>query len=170
MAFILRDDIGTLDTPEGLEQLKRKWQQYRESLEAIRGRIPQSAFEFATAPWHYDQGDSRSLHDSWVEALIISEPSDGDRNEIRSLEIQVRLLGPYHDATTTLIYRRARSHSLNTPILFAFPSRDVGHGDWLCDEIRLSPDDHVIHEIEFSRGSRWIIECEDIEWIYTPQQ
>jgi hypothetical protein len=48
------------------------------------------------------------------------------------------------------------------------PPLNVGHGDWLTDEIRLSDRNLVLHEIEFSRGSRWLIEAEDIVYEWKP--
>lgn len=168
MAYILGMNIAEINTQEGLERQKQQWREYCEYLEAIRTRVPKSAFEFATASWHYDVADPRSLHDSWVDSLVINEPALGDRHEIRSIEIQVRLLGPYHDGNTTLRYHEVHSYSLATPFGFVSQPRDVGHGNWLCDEVRLSERDHVLHEIEFSRGSRWLIECKDIECIWEP--
>jgi hypothetical protein len=168
MAYILNMDIGGINTREDVERQKQKWREYRDYLESVRERMPTSAHEFATASWHYDTADARSLHDSWVESLAMRELAHGDRHEIRSLEIEVRLLGPYHDGNTTLIYREVHSYSLDTPFGFAAPPRDVGHGDWLRDEVRLSQRNHVLHEVEFSRGSRWIIECADIVWAWDP--
>jgi len=168
MAYILGTDIGEINTREDLERQKEKWREYCEYLELIRERVPRSAHEFATAAWHYDPADARALHDSWVDSLVIREPAGGDRHEIRSLEMEVRLLGPYHDGNTILIYRKVLIYSLDTPFGFVSPQRDAGHGDWLCDEVRLSQRDHVIHEIEFCWGSRWVIECEDIEWTWVP--
>jgi len=167
MAYILRKDVGEISTNEDVERQKRKHREYRDYLELVRERMPRSAFEFATAPWRYSP-EVRSLHDSWVDSLIIRELALGNRHEIRSLQIQVRLLGPYHDGMTTLSYRDVRSYSLDTPYEFLSPPLDAGHGDWLCDEVRLSQRAHVLHEIEFSRGTRWLIECEDIEWNWEP--
>ncbi len=45
---------------------------------------------------------------------------------------------------------------------------DIGHGDWLIDEVRLSEREFVLHEVEFSHGSRWIIECEDLIYQWKP--
>jgi hypothetical protein len=168
MAYILGMDIGGISTREDIERQKAKWREYREYLEFVRGRMPRSAHEFATAAWHYDTADARSLHDTWVDSLVIRESADGDRHEIRSLEIEVRLLGPYHDGNTTLSYQDVHAYSLDTPFECVSPPRGVGHGDWLYDEVRLSQRDHVIHEIEFSRGSRWVIECNDIQWTWAP--
>jgi len=43
-----------------------------------------------------------------------------------------------------------------------------GHGDWLYDEIRLSARGYVLHEIEWSRGSRWLIESGDVAYKWSP--
>ena len=162
MAHIFHEGGSNEDDPQ------RRWQRYFAYLESISDRLPTSACGFAKAGWHYDTTDHRALHDSWVEWLKISEPSSGDRHKIRSLEIEVRLLGAYHDGHMTLKYHGVQSYSLATPLEFKYPPLDSGHGDWLQDEVRLSERGFVLHEIEFSRGSRWTIECEDIEWEWEP--
>jgi hypothetical protein len=47
------------------------------------------------------------------------------------------------------------------------PPLNVGHRDWLVDEIRLSDRGLVVHEILFSRGALWTIEAADLryEWL-----
>jgi hypothetical protein len=42
----------------------------------------------------------------------------------------------------------------------------VGHGDWLIDEVGLSKNGFMTHEVCFSWGGTWYIECEDFsyEW------
>jgi hypothetical protein len=168
MAYILDLDIGELSTREDFERQDRKWREYYDYLKSVRERMPRSAYEFATASWRYVPTDTRCLHDSWVDSLVIREPARGDRHQIRSLEIELRLFGWNHDGNTTLIYHEVYSYSLDTPFKLVSLPRDAGHGDWLCDEVRLSQQDHVLHEVEFSRGSRWLIECRDIEWSWKP--
>jgi hypothetical protein len=168
MAFILAGDLGELNTREDFERQKQKWREYREYLDSIRSVMPQSAYEFATAPWHYDNSDSRSLHDSWVDSLLINELASGARHEIRLLEMKVQLRGPYHNGSTMLEHREVYSYSLGMPFSSSPGRRRLGHGDWLCDEVRLSDGGHVLHEIEFSTGCRWIIECTDVEWRWKP--
>lgn len=164
MAYILSGDTGT--SPESF---RRKCEEYAKYLESVREFLPKSAFEFATASWRHS-GDHRCLHDSWVESVTVSEPSSGQRHESRSLEIEVRLLGSYHDGHMTLKYRDVQSYSLETPSEFRLPPLGVGHGEWLSDEVRLSEGRLVLHEIEFSRGSRWLIESKDIEWRWEPTE
>lgn len=38
---------------------------------------------------------------------------------------------------------------------------------WQYDEIRLSESGHVVHEVEWSSGSRWLIECADVTYEWT---
>jgi hypothetical protein len=164
MAYVLSGDIGSTGEPE---VFKRKWQEYAHYLESVRESLPKSAFEFATASWRHSD-HHRSLHDSWVESLTLSEPSSGDRHENRAIEIQLRLMGSYHDGYMNISYRGVQSYSLETPSEFNLPPLHVGHGDWLYDEVRLSEQKFVVHEVEFSRGSRWLIECKDIDWTWEP--
>jgi hypothetical protein len=158
--FILSPDFLDLND---LDELNRRWNAYREYLHSIADRLPRSAREFAHAGWHYDHADSRSLHDSWVESLAISELSSGERREVRSVEIVVKLIGPYHDGLTTLRHKSVASYSLS----HSSPVR-AGHGDWLQDEVRISESGLVVHEIEFRNDGHWIIECGDIDWEWNP--
>jgi hypothetical protein len=85
----------------------------------------------------------------------------------RITAMRVRLLGAYHDGHLDLFYPRVFRYSLQSPTCVP------GLGDWLCDEFTLSPDDQVVHEIEwagFASGqeSRWIIEASDIEFQWIP--
>lgn len=161
MAFILSTDVpaGSEDDPAFFNS---RVAAYREYLQSLRDKLPSSAYEFAMADSHYAPSSPQCPHDSWVESLTISEPYSGARSEDRSIEISLRLLGAYHDGHIELTYQNVKSYSLETPAEFRMPPLDAGHGDWLTDEIRLSPGGPVLHEIEFSRGSRWIIECGDI--------
>jgi hypothetical protein len=169
MAFILSSDISfEIETLEDLQEFRRRHDAYRAYLMGVRDLLPASAFSFATAVWR-DSDDHRNPHDAWVESLTILEPSSGKRHEERSLEIHLRLLGAYHDGHMALTYRDVQSYTLNTPVTRLDPPLKVGHGDWLVDEVTLSENKLVQHEIEFRRGGRWRIECRDIEWAWHPK-
>ncbi len=115
MSFIL--DLPDIDDPD---EIKRRFRAYEQYLESIRGHLPPSAHAFATtAPFRVDS----SLHDAWVENLTVSEPSSGERSEVRSLEIQVVLLSAWHNGHIELRYRNVQSYTLSGP------SRSEGHGD-----------------------------------------
>ena len=161
MSFLLE----ALSQNSNPEAVKTAFADYRVYLESVREKLPAFAYEFAAAPWHYDYRDHRCPHDAWVESLLVQEPSSGTRHEIRETEAAIKLLGAYHDGYLELIYPGVRSYSL-----FGEFSRkpNIGHGDWLTDEIRLSDNNFVLHEILFSTGSRWLIESRDIEVRWTP--
>jgi len=62
MTFILDNDYSD-DDPS---LIKVQFEAYYRYLESVRGRLPASAYSFATAPWHYDPNDHQCPHDSWV--------------------------------------------------------------------------------------------------------
>lgn len=159
MAYIL-----TKDRPNNFyEEWQAGWSAYCAYLESVKGQLPQSAYEFATASWHYNFEDHRSPHDGWLETFVIREPAFGERKENRSLEIVTRLLASYHDGQIELKYSDVQSYSLASGV-----TNDSGHGDWLYDEIRLSEQGRVLHEIEWSRGGLWLIECGDVAYRWMP--
>jgi hypothetical protein len=158
MAFILNSD-----RPENsIEEFQHGFKAYCDYLESIESQLPQSAYEFATAEWHYNFSDSKSPHDGWLEELIIREPAFGDRRQHRSLEIFIRLFAAYHDGYIELTYRKVRSYTFNK-----FVASLPNHRDWLYDEIRLSENNLVLHEIEWESGN-WLIECEDVFYDWKP--
>jgi hypothetical protein len=161
MSFLL----DALSKGSGPEEIAFALQTYTAYVESVRHALPESAYAFAAAQWHYNYTDHRCPHDSWLESLTISEPASGNRREIRHVEIAVRLLGAFHDGFLELSYPGVRSYSLSGA---AGSSTNAGHGGWLTDEIRLSEKNMVHHEILFSNGSRWLIESEDIRfrWVH----
>ncbi len=157
--------VPILSRSNTTEEVKKAFADYHKYLESIDRSLPSSAYDFASASWHYDYSDHRCPHDSWVESLVISEPSSDGRREKREIAIAIRLLGAYHDGYLELSYPGVRSYSLASEIL---ETPKIGHGDWLIDEVRLSYKNLVLHEILFSSGSRWLIESRDIEFRWVP--
>ena len=154
------------DYPGGsTEEVVRAFRDYSAYLRSVRERLPKSAYEFAAAPWHYDHNDHRCPHDSWVEALTISEAAAGKRREKRHIELAIRLLGAFHDGYLELSYSDVEAYSL---VGASDKKRVIGHDDWLADEVRLSEKNLVDHEILFRGTSRWLIECGDINVVWTP--
>jgi hypothetical protein len=152
------------------ENSDEEWQTaskaYRNYLESIKDRLPLAAYEFAAAPWHFNADSHRDLHDSWLEAVTIAEPSSGERSQHRSIDINIRLLGPYHDGHIEIAYTKVRSYSMVAALNGS--EAGEGHGDWLYDEIRLSARGYLLHEIEWSRGGDWLIEFKDFEYRWIP--
>jgi hypothetical protein len=117
--------------------------------------------ECRSSDWYKFPDDHRSPHDAWVESITISEPSSGDRHEHRGLEINVRLLGAYHDGTIEFTYKGVQSYSIRAV------GDGVGHGDWIEDEVDMNGKDTLAHKVTLSRGSLEI-EADTIEYTWTP--
>lgn len=149
-------------------EIRSRFEQYLQHLEAIKSKLPARVYEYAVASWRYDHGEV-GLHDSWLESLNIFEPSSGQRHQERKIEIEAKLLGAYHDRILTLHYFGVRKYKIQSPAGYIDPpSHKTGHGDWLYDEFNLSRSGRVVHEVRFSRGSTWWIECDDMEFTADP--
>jgi hypothetical protein len=143
------------------EDLNGIFKSYKQHVESLRDRMPAKAFEFASADWHYDDA-AIGLHDSWVESVVLREIAEGERREIRSLEIVVELLGAYHDRIIRLHYTGVRKYELSND------SDEDAHGDWLTDEFDITDDGFVVHEVKFAPGGSWRIVCQDVEFSERP--
>lgn len=155
MSYVLRKD-GSQDSTESFIA---SWRLYREYLATIADRLLPSTREFALADWHHNYKDSRAPHDAWLESLAVYETASGARQEHRQSHIKLRLLGAYHDGHIEINYQNVKRYYIGCE----FPA----HGDWDQDEIRLSDSGAVIHEIEIG-GTSWLIECEDIHYVWLP--
>ena len=152
MEYIFRDEQGVIH-----------FDLYFTYLESVKECIPPHVYAFASDSKHYSLHDHASLHDAWLDYLHIIEPAEGERKELRKIEIEACFLGPFHDRRIFLSYKNVTSYSLQTPEAFtSLPSHRVGHGDLLVHEIRIHPSGDIIHEMEFSRGSTLLIHCSDL--------
>ncbi len=135
---------------------------YFKYLESIRGQLPSHVYDFAAQANHYNLHSHSSLHDAWLESMTISEPARGDRNQNRRVDIELCLLGPFHDRKMHLYYKDVYEYSFDTATRRdKLPSVSGGHGDLLSHEIRLDPPDIIIHELQFSRGGVFLIKCRE---------
>ena len=158
MAYFLSDERN--------KDVVEAYRRYQEYLRQHEHEFPSGAFALGTAEWYQDPNDHRCPHDGWLETLVVSETADVERK--RKTSIVIRLLGAYHDGFIEFSYPDVFAYILGSP------SCARGLGDWLYDEFRLSPNGHVIHEIEWAgvtnaEGSRWIIEASDVIFRWIPQ-
>lgn len=133
----------------------KAWKAYMTYLTSIKDRLPQTVYEFALADWHYDPRNPKCPHDAWVQEIKVKEIAEGERHEIRTTQIEITLLGAYHDRLLKVTYKDVTSHSINAT------HSQLGYGDWLTDEIGLSETGQVLHEIKFHHAFLRI-ECCDI--------
>lgn len=154
--FVLSEQ---LDTRTG--DPNAAFRRYREYIEANRDRFPSAAYDLIASGLLLDASDHRCPHDAWLEWARFEEPSEGERHEIRSLSLRVRLLGAYHDLYIELFYPRVFSYSMSNP------AAEGGHFDWRYSEIWLGESGHLIHEIEWcgvpGTEARWVIEASDVQ-------
>jgi len=100
--------------------------------------------------------------------LNVIELSEGDRNQFRQIEIEIRFLAPFHDKRIYLNYKNVIGFNLKTPEFSPETPcqqsayRIGGHGDLYVHEIRLEEDSILVHELDFVEGSNFIIKCRDI--------
>jgi hypothetical protein len=147
------------------DDVVRAFRRYREYVESAKDSFPPSAYALATSDWYFNPEDRRSPHDAWLESLHLTEPSSGERHEIRTLSLRLRLLGAYHDGFIELLYPRLFAYRLNVE------DGEMGHRDWRYDEFRVSDRGRVIHEIEWCgprRTGRWLIEASDVQLQWVP--
>lgn len=164
MAYILPSDIKGIEDHLLIRECFNRYYQY---LYSVKDELPQNVIDFAFASWHYDFSDHQCPHDSWVESLKIVELGSGERKQNRNIEIRLQLLGAYHDGFIELIYKDVKGYTLTLPQKRS-STKNTWHGDWLADEIRLSENGLVIHEIEFQVSGSWKIFFSDMECKWTP--
>jgi len=89
----------------------------------------------------------------------------GKRRQQRSLSVNVRLLGAYHDGYIELRYPRVSRYELNVT------DGERGHRDWRYGELHLSDRGYLVHEIEWSGYATgvWVIETSDLEFRWVPK-
>ena len=131
---------------------------YFNYLNSNREAMPTEVFEFALDQRNYDLTSHQSLHDAWLEWILVSEPATGARSEIRSTQIECRFLGPYHDQFIEIKYLGVSSYKLLSADQSS-TNNAVAHGDLLMHEVRVDGA-HVIHEMVFSNGATFEIMCQ----------
>ena len=146
--FILNRDRPN----NSLEEWRSGWDNYQRYLKSISSKLPDSTLSYASAEWHYNHLEHRAPHDAWLQKLEILEFGN---DKTRSRHIVATFLGAYHDGVIVLEYSDVLSYSMR--------GSAENLGDWQYDEIRLSEDGKVLHEIEFDRGV-WLIICRDMDY------
>jgi hypothetical protein len=151
-----------LDIPLGfVEELGR----YEAYLAEIAERLPAEALGFARAPWRYDHSHPLCPHDLRIDQILVQDSAPDDFDEHRAASVKVILRRRYPTGKLVLEYSGVVAYSLQLLERGKLPPRTKGsHGDWLIDEVRLSESGGVEHEIEFSNGGTWLVECATLSY------
>ena len=159
MTFILAAERSGSPSSVG-----KAFDDYRAYLQQHEDRFPPGAYALATSEWYYDCENHRGPHDAWLEQCLVQEDR-GEESGVRSVTLELKLLGPYHDGHIVLRYPEVVSYDL------AVDTGMGGHRDWRYDEFRISDAGHLIHEIEWAgpkKTGRWLIEAIDVEYSWEP--
>ncbi len=143
------------------EDVARAFENYKIYLNKNKEIFPPSAYRLASSDWYFDPSDHRCPHDAWLQEFVMSEFSTGKRHEIRHTSIKLRLLSAYQDGFIELYYPNVFQYRFEGQFV------QSGHGDWRYDEFRLSGDNKLHHEIEWTTSretSHWLIESDDVHF------
>jgi hypothetical protein len=138
---------------------------YSEYLAKNKDRFPRSALALASSDWYFGCSSHQAPHDSWLESVQVLEASDGERQELRTSSIRIRLLGAYQDGYIEFHYPTVFEYRLTAGTL------GQGHGDWRYDEFRLDEKGRLVHEIEwaaFGAANTWLIVASDVHHRWLP--
>jgi hypothetical protein len=148
MRYIRNDDVAGID-----------YASYLQYLLTVKEDLPAPLYNFASNPRHFDLSSPASLHDAWLESLVVREAATGARHELRQLEVALCLLGPCHDRRIHLAYEGVERYRFDHP---GKPDEArharVAHGDLLTHEVRLGAPGLFVHELLFAGGSTLSIE------------
>ena len=75
------------------ENVVRAFERYRTYLQSVRHILPDSVFTLASSDWYFWPSDHRCPHDGGLESVTISEPSSGERHELRFDEFRLSASG-----------------------------------------------------------------------------
>jgi hypothetical protein len=131
---------------------------YFANLATVRERLPEHVYAFAADWAHYALDSPQSLHDAWLEELVLAEAAPARRPDERTTKLTLRLLGPMHDRIQVLQYHGVRAYRLEAGMTAR------GHGDLLVHEVRLNELEVLVHEILFATGARIVVECADLRY------
>lgn len=152
MNYILNSEADYID-----------FDRYAAYIESVRHKLPPHVHSFASDPRYFYPTSPSSLHDAWLETVVVHEAASGERHEIRKIEIALVLLGPCHDRRIHLHYTGVTRYSLAAPPRCGEARYEqVAHGDLITHEIRLGHDGQLIHELLFETDATFLIECSDI--------
>jgi hypothetical protein len=143
------------------------WATHEQDVARIASKLPVNARKYALAAWHCDLTDRRCIHDAWVEQIIVVERGSGERKQLRSLDIAIRLLGAHRDRHLILKFPSISHYIIDRPHSDSKRQDTAGHGDVLDDSIKLTGDGQVLYTLRLEFG-KIEIAAKDIQFSQTP--
>ncbi len=136
-------------------EITEDFSSYIEYLDSIKHKISQSIYDFASDIGRHNF-DKRSLHDSWLKNLKVET-----NFETRYSDINIVLLGAYHDREFYLNFKEVRQYKISQSL------QDIDR-DLLAFEIKFEPnaynENQLVFRALFSGNENEIeIFCNDME-------
>src|SRR5262245_38425521 len=151
-----------IQNEDDYSRLQVRREAYFAYLNSVASYLPAATRDFALSDWYYSDSD-KNPHDSWVERVELIETSSGERKQTRNIHINVELLSASHNARIVFRYENVVNYQLGS-----FCDYIAKHEDWLADEVTVGSGGTVLHEIAFSSGLKWKIQCKSISYEYVP--
>ncbi|MCB1621086.1 MAG: hypothetical protein KDI44_10130 [Thiothrix sp.] len=157
--FVLLNDLkNCINDIEAIREANKRYKKY---LLSNKNMMPKNAYEFAVAQWRGNPNDPKGIYDGWLDSVIIEdlkEKVDSDCRIVNKniINIRINILNAFHNRSIEINYFNVKKYILS--------NNYESHGDLLRDEVRLSEENNVIHEIEWGVDDRWFIECTDISY------
>lgn len=133
MNYIIREKTDDFD------ELGKRHISYGKYLARNKGRFLKSKMDCLFADWYFDWSDRRCFHDSWLQKIVI------DRSE--NFNLQIYLLGAYHDRQIILSYDGVTSYDM--------PDVQSGNWEWDIDEVEVTECGSIKHKILWTSGVKW---------------
>lgn len=130
---------------------------YAQYLQENKDALPEKAYAYAAAPWHFRFTDHRCPHDAWLRSFTLNEEKKEGRVILNGT---LSLLMPYHDFLLDFKYSNIEKIVTKKK---PSPQVETSHGDLLFDELVPCQDGLLRHEILFT-CARYIIVCSDFDW------
>lgn len=132
------------------------YDKYFQYLESVRSDLGEKLYLFASNPDRHDLRSKESLHDSWVKTLFVKSFYETLTNDLTKPDVELVLIGPYHDRTHVLSYFKVKKCTLD----FEF-CNDGRKRDLLYHELRYEKG-FLEHEIVFDGDMVIEVVCEDM--------
>lgn len=140
------------------EQGFTSFSDYFSYLASMKHEFQEEIYVFLADETRYDLSSKGSLHDAWIKTLTFNSPFVTDEVAEDVPNVQLILLGPYHDRDFVLSYFGVVSCDMNLQL-----SDDDRKKDLLIHEARME-EGIMVHELLFDGDMTIKIRCKSMHF------